>query len=105
MRLYDALLARTPSPIVALNRALAVARSEGAERGLALVEQLAGDERLRDYPWLPSARADLLRQLGRVGEAAAAYREAMQCTSNLAERAALARRLSECEAAAGSSCA
>ncbi len=101
VRLYDALLARNPSPVVALNRALAVARSEGAERGLALVEQLAGDERLRDYPWLPSARADLLRQLGRVDEAAAAYREALLRTANRAERAALARRLSECETAAG----
>ena len=74
---------------------------EGAERGLALVEALADDERLRAYAWLPAARADLLRRLGRAGEAAADYREALARTSNRAECAVLARRLAECERAAG----
>jgi predicted RNA polymerase sigma factor len=101
--LYDRLLARVASPVVALNRALAVAQVDGAERGLALVEALADDERLRAYAWLPSARADLLRRLGRSGEAAADYREALARTSNRAECAVLQRRLSECERASGRS--
>jgi RNA polymerase sigma factor (sigma-70 family) len=99
VRLYDALLARVPSPVVALNRALAVAKVEGEARGLALVDALADDERLREYAWLPAARADLLRRLGRTREALAEYREALARTSNRAERAVLERRAAECAAA------
>jgi RNA polymerase sigma factor (sigma-70 family) len=97
VRLYDRLLAHVASPVVALNRALAVSHAEGAERGLALVEALADDPRLRDYPWLPAARADLLRRCGRLREAADDYREALARTHNRAERAVLSRRLAQCD--------
>lgn len=96
VRLYDALLAWHASPVVALNRALALAQLEGPARALPLVEALARDARLAGYAWLPAARADLLRRLGRSEEAAAAYRAALALTSNRAERTVLERRLAEC---------
>jgi RNA polymerase sigma-70 factor (ECF subfamily) len=86
--LYDQLLAIHPSPVVALNRAVAVAEVDGPEVGLALVEQLP----LAAYhPWA-ATRADLLRRLGRRDEARAAYDEAIALTGNEAERAFLRRR-------------
>ena len=100
VRLYDALVARTHSPVIALNRALAVSRVDGPEAALALVDGLASDARLARYAWLPAARADLLRRAGRVAEAVAEYRRAVAATGNRAERAALERRLAECEARA-----
>jgi predicted RNA polymerase sigma factor len=103
VRLYDALLARAPSPVVALNRALAVSRADGPAAGLALVDALAGEPRLAGYAWLAAARADLLRRLGRPSEAAAAYREALAATANRAERAVLLRRVAECSMGAASS--
>jgi RNA polymerase sigma-70 factor (ECF subfamily) len=78
---------------VALNRAVAVAMADGPAAGLALLEPLAADERLAGYPYLPAARADFLRRLGRFGEAAAAYRRALDLTSNSVEREFLAARL------------
>jgi RNA polymerase sigma-70 factor, ECF subfamily len=93
--LYDRLMATAPSPIVALNRAAAVAMAEGAERGLAQVDDLAGSGVLRGYYLLPAARADLLRRLGRFAEAATAYREALSLTRNEAERRFLEARLVE----------
>ena len=95
--LYDALLRVWPSPVVALNRALAVAMVEGPEAGLAALDALAGDGRLAGYRYLPAARADMMRRLGRTAEAADAYREALALTGNEAERAFLARRLAECD--------
>jgi RNA polymerase sigma-70 factor, ECF subfamily len=93
--LYDRLLAIDPSPIVALNRAAAVAMAEGAERGLAQIDDLAASGALRGYHLLPASRADLLRRLGRFDEAATAYREAVSMTRNDAERRFLEARIAE----------
>jgi RNA polymerase sigma-70 factor, ECF subfamily len=93
--LYDVLTDVAPSPVVALNRAVAVAMRDGPAAGLELLDALAADERLRGYHLLPAARADLLRRLGRRGEAVAAYREALALVGNEPERAYLTRRLAE----------
>ncbi|MDX3734541.1 MULTISPECIES: RNA polymerase sigma factor [Streptomyces] len=93
--LYDVLLALTPSPVVAVNRAVAVAMRDGPGAGLALLDALAGEPRLRGYPPYAVARGDLLTRLGREGEAAAAYREALEAAGTEPERAALRRRLGE----------
>jgi RNA polymerase sigma-70 factor (ECF subfamily) len=93
--LYDRLLAVDPSPVVALNRAAAVAMAEGAERGLAQIDDLAASGSLRGYHLLSASRADLLRRLGRFDEAAAAYRDALALTRNEAERRFLEARLVE----------
>jgi RNA polymerase sigma-70 factor, ECF subfamily len=89
--LYEHLERHTPSPIVALNHAVAVAMAEGPERGLALVERID----LPDYHLLHAARADLLRRLERNDEAALAYRDALALEMNSADRAFLERRLAE----------
>lgn len=91
--LYDVLLALTPSPVVALNRAAAVAMRDGPEEGLALLDELADEPHLRAYPPYPTARADLLQRLGRFQEAAAAYREALDLAGTEPERAHLRHRL------------
>ncbi|MFJ9106842.1 RNA polymerase sigma factor [Streptomyces sp. NPDC102283] len=93
--LYDVLLALTPSPVVALNRAVAVAMRDGPGAGLALLDALAGEPRLRSYPPYVVARGDLLGRLGRDGEAADAYREALELPVTEPERAALRRKLGE----------
>jgi RNA polymerase sigma-70 factor, ECF subfamily len=90
--LYDELARLTPSPVVELNRAVARAMAEGPAEGLELVESLEG---LEGYRFLHSTRADLLRRLDRRDEAAAAYRRALELTTNGAERAFLERRLRE----------
>jgi RNA polymerase sigma-70 factor (ECF subfamily) len=97
--LYDRLYAMAPTPVVALNRAVAVAMSDGAAAALPILDELASSRELRDYHLLPAARADLLRRLGRTAEAAAAYREALALVGNEPERRFLARRLSEVEGA------
>jgi RNA polymerase sigma-70 factor, ECF subfamily len=89
----------TPSPVVALNRAVAVAMADGPEAGLALVDELQASGALRDYHLLVATRADLLRRLGRGAEAAVAYREALDRAGTDAERRYLARRLAETERA------
>ncbi|MEU5786022.1 RNA polymerase sigma factor [Micromonospora lupini] len=91
--LYDVLLGMVPSPVVALNRAAAVAMRDGPDAGLALLDGLADDPRLRGYHLYPATRADLLRRLGRLDEAAAAYREALALVGTEPERAHLLRRL------------
>jgi RNA polymerase sigma-70 factor (ECF subfamily) len=91
--LYAALEAVTPTPVVALNRAAAVAMAEGPGAGLALVDALA--EPLAGYHLWHAARADLLRRLGRSEEAGAAYRRARELAGNPVERAFLDRRLAE----------
>ena len=91
--LYDELLRVWPSPVVALNRAVAVAMVDGPEAALAVVEALERDGRLAGYRYLPSTKADLLRRLGRDGEAAAAYRAALALTDNAAEQEFLEGRL------------
>lgn len=93
--LYAALARMDPSPIVELNRAVAVAMVDGPAVGLALVDGLAADGRLDAYPYLYAARADLLRRLERWTEAAADYERALTLTSNEPERAFLTRRLAE----------
>jgi RNA polymerase sigma-70 factor, ECF subfamily len=93
--LYALLMRLHPSPVVALNHAAAVAMADGPERGLALLRELERDGRLEGYYLLPAARADLLRRLGRRGEAAAAYQEALGGVANDSERRYLQRRLRE----------
>ncbi|MEV4583105.1 RNA polymerase sigma factor [Nonomuraea jabiensis] len=95
--LYDVLLALDPSPVVALNRAAAVAMREGPEAGLALLDELAGEPRLRGYHPYLVARADLLHRLGRLPEAAAAYRAALDVAGSEPERVHLRRRLAAVE--------
>ncbi|GLW97819.1 RNA polymerase sigma factor [Microtetraspora sp. NBRC 16547] len=92
--LYDVLVSLTPSPVIALNRAVAVAMCDGPEAGLALLDELAGEEPLRDYHPYHAARADLLRRLGRLAEASTAYRRALELAGTEPERAHLRRRLS-----------
>ncbi|MFF0257161.1 RNA polymerase sigma factor [Micromonospora zamorensis] len=91
--LYDVLLNLVPSPVVALNRAAAVAMRDGPEAGLALLDELADEPRLRGHHPFPAARADLLRRLGRYDEAAAAYRSALALAGTEPERAFLLRQL------------
>jgi RNA polymerase sigma-70 factor, ECF subfamily len=94
--LYDELLAAWPSPVVALNRAVALAMVAGPAAGLAQIAALEqSDGRLAGYRYLPAAKADLLRREGRVAEAAQAYQAALDLAGNEAERAFLAGRLAE----------
>jgi RNA polymerase sigma-70 factor (ECF subfamily) len=93
--LYDELARISPSPVVDLNRAVAVAMVAGPDTGLALMDGIAATGALDDYSYLHAARADLLRRLGRDVEAAAAYDRAAALTANAAERAFLGRRLDE----------
>jgi RNA polymerase sigma-70 factor, ECF subfamily len=92
--LYDVLLRLTPSPLVALNRAMAVAMVDGPAPGLALLDALADAPELRGYHLLPAARAELLTRLDRTAEAAKAYAAALTLVTNESERAQLDRRLS-----------
>ena len=93
--LYRILGEMQPSPVVELNRAVAVAMADGPEAGLAIVDRIALSGQLDEYPYLHSTRADLLRRLGRRAEAAAAYRAALARTANEPERAFLAVRIAE----------
>jgi len=93
--LYDRLMGVAGSPVVALNRAVAVAMVEGPAAGLLLMDELAATGELDGYHLLHAGRADLLRRLGRPPEAAAAYRRALDLTTNPVERAFLTRRLAE----------
>ncbi|MCL7428915.1 RNA polymerase sigma factor [Streptomyces sp. YS415] len=95
--LYDVLLALTPSPVVELNRAVAVAMRDGPEAGLALLDELVGEPRLRGHHPYPAARGDLLHRLGRLPEAASAYREALDLAGTEPERAHLRSKLTEIE--------
>jgi len=88
--LYDQLLVVAPSPVVSLNRAVAVAEVDGPAAGLDVVDRLAGE--LGEFHLFHSTRADLLRRLGRTDDAAAAYHSALRLTANAAEREFLERR-------------
>ncbi|HTH60533.1 MAG TPA: sigma-70 family RNA polymerase sigma factor [Paraburkholderia sp.] len=90
--IYDALMRVAPSPVVALNRAVAVSRAMGPQAALDIVDALAGDPALRQYPWLPAARGDLLARLGRVAEARAAFERAAALTQNARDRDVLLER-------------
>jgi RNA polymerase sigma-70 factor (ECF subfamily) len=93
--LYGELSGMTGSPVVELNRAVAVAMAEGPERGLEIVEHLRESGELDGYRLLHATRADLLRRLGRRDEAVVAYERALEQTSNRVERDFLERRLAE----------
>jgi RNA polymerase sigma factor (sigma-70 family) len=95
VRLYEQLSATWPSPVVALNKAVAIGMSQGPIAGLAALDLLAGEPQLRGYSYLPAARADFLRRVGRTAEARAAYEEALALTDNDVERGFLADRLEQ----------
>jgi predicted RNA polymerase sigma factor len=90
--LYRVLVAVQPSPVAELNRAVAVGRAYGPERGLAVADAVAGDPALRRYPHLPAVRGDLLAQLGRHAEARAEFARAAELTANAREREIFRRR-------------
>jgi RNA polymerase sigma-70 factor (ECF subfamily) len=93
--LYAALLKLNPSPVIEVNRAVAVAMARTPQDGLALLDDLAAREELAEFHLLPAARADLLRRLGKCDEAADAYRRALSLATNDVERRFLRRRVSE----------
>jgi len=96
--LYDALAQLTPSPVVELNRAVAVGMAFGPQVGLDLVDALVSEPTLKAYHLLPAVRADLLRKLGRLEEARAEFERAALLTENARERELLQRRAAECTA-------
>ena len=91
--LYDRIAESSPSPVVELNRAVAIAMADGPERGLALFVPLEGE--LDGYHLFHAARADLVRRLERNDEAATAYRRALELVTNPEQRSYLERRLAE----------
>jgi RNA polymerase sigma-70 factor (ECF subfamily) len=97
VRLYDLLERRQPSPIVSLNRAVAVAMADGPHSGLALIDALAASGDLEGYHLLHAARADLLRRVGSKIAAAESYQRALELVTNESERRFLERRLLEVE--------
>jgi len=97
--LYDALAQAAPSPVVALNRAVAVGMAYGPQAGLDLVDELAADPSLANYHWLPSVRADLLARLGRKAEAREEFERAAGMTRNARERELLLARARDMAAA------
>ena len=99
--LYDVLTDVWPSPVVALNRAVAVGFAQGADAGLTALDALGGEPQLAGYGYLPAARADFLRRLGRVEEARDAYEEALLLTGNAVERRFLAGRLRDLDGRVG----
>ncbi|MFY9867732.1 MAG: DUF6596 domain-containing protein, partial [Trebonia sp.] len=94
--LYQMLASLSPSPVVELNRAVAVAMADGPAAALPIVDSLAGDPALQHYHLLPSVRGDLLARLGRDAEARAEFERAAAMTGNAAERAHLLRRAAAC---------
>ncbi|WP_046113024.1 RNA polymerase sigma factor [Aquincola tertiaricarbonis] len=92
VQLYDALMAAAPSPVVALNRAVAVGMAQGPQAAWPLVQALAAEASLARYPWLFSVQGDLLARLGRGAEAAAAFRHAAGLTHNMRDQAVLRAR-------------
>ena len=95
VKLYDLLLELNPSPVVELNRAVAIAMAFDPEEGLAVIERVKSSGLLDSYRWLYSARADLLRRLGRFEEATTTYHRALALCENDVERTFLERRLAE----------
>ncbi len=93
--LYDQLIDIWPSPVVALNRAVAIGAGHGPAAGLAALDQLAAEPQLAGYHYLPAARAEFLRRLHRTGDARLAYQEALLLAGNSTERDFLAGRLAE----------
>jgi RNA polymerase sigma-70 factor (ECF subfamily) len=100
--LYDRLIRIQPSPVVELNRAVAIAMYEGPEQGLCLIDDLLAREELANYPLAHSARADLCRRLGRLPEARASYEKALALARQELERRFLSGRLEELKEKTGS---
>jgi predicted RNA polymerase sigma factor len=94
--LYDALAQTAPSPIVELNRAVALAMAFGPTAGLELVDRLTAEPSLKGYHLLPSVRGDLLARLGRHAEACAEFKRAAELTRNVRERELLLDRARSC---------
>jgi RNA polymerase sigma-70 factor (ECF subfamily) len=101
LRFYDLLEQVAPSPIVSLNRAVAIAMSDGPAAALVLIDALAETGELDDYHLLHAARADLLRRVGSSAEAAKSYTRALALVTNESERRYLERRLREVQQAQG----
>jgi RNA polymerase sigma-70 factor, ECF subfamily len=99
--LYDALHQLQPSPIVALNRAVAVSMAYGPAAALEIVDALRSESRLREYHLLPSVRGDLLERLGRLDEACAEFSHAASLAGNARERALLLKRMADCAPGGG----
>jgi RNA polymerase sigma-70 factor (ECF subfamily) len=99
--LFDLLFDITGSPVVDLNRAAAISMRDGPAAGLEVLDGLAADPRLQTHHLLHSSRADLLRRLGRLDEAAAAYRQALSLGQNIAERRFIERRIRELQTGVG----
>jgi len=97
LHLFDQHLSINDSPVVALNRAVVVAKVHGPAKALAVVEPLQASPKLRDYYLLPAVRGHLLLDLGRCEEAAACFRTALECRCSEPERRFLRRKLAECE--------
>jgi RNA polymerase sigma-70 factor (ECF subfamily) len=93
--LYEMMLRMNPSPVIAVNHAVAVAMSEGPEAGLVSLDELERSGELGEFHLLPAARADLLRRLGKRDESARAYERALALATNDVERRFLRRRLGE----------
>jgi RNA polymerase sigma-70 factor (ECF subfamily) len=100
VKLYDVLEQLLPSPVVSLNRAVAIAMADGPRPALELIDQLAAAGELDDYHLLHAARADMLRRLGANDEAAESYQTALELATNDSERRFLERRLKEVRSAA-----
>ena len=100
LRLYDLLQNLQPTPVVSLNRAVAAAMALGPQSGLDIVDDLAATSELEDFHLLHAARADLLRRLGSLDEAAKSYRRALTLVTNASERRYLERRLREVQPSA-----
>lgn len=96
--LYDQLAALNPSPVVALNRVVALAKARGAEAGLAALEALLNDPALRNYYLLPAVRGRLLVEVGEREGAAACFRQALSLPCSEPERRFLRRKLAKCDA-------
>jgi RNA polymerase sigma-70 factor (ECF subfamily) len=98
--LYDRLMAVAPSPIVALNRAIAIAQRDGAERGLEELGAIAERDRLCDYPFYPAAIGELELRRGNREGARTQFQTALALARNAAERRFLEKRLQSCDGAA-----
>lgn len=96
--LYDLLMQADASPVIQLNRAVAVAMRDGPEAGLALIDAILGRGELRDYRLAHAARADMCRRLGRAVEARTSYERALALTRQRPERRFLKRRIAELSA-------
>ncbi|PYQ17999.1 MAG: hypothetical protein DMF81_26250 [Acidobacteria bacterium] len=100
--LYDRLMAVAPSPVVALNRAIAIARRDGPERGLEEIHAIEGRERLKSYPFYPAAMGDLELRRGNRQAAREHFSAALALARNPTERRFLEKRSRACECASGS---